>query len=357
MLVAYLVGESVPPGYVSLIFVFVFLLSSVNLMVIGLLGVYVSRIYDEVRGRPTYVLGRTRLRDDLPKEGDRAIAREPRACASCGQLLDLAADHAMRHDGFDLVRCARCGLLMRASLPAEAELTEIYAQDYFADSEHRATDGYADYLGDMDHHRRAARRRLHLLDRVGARRGRLLDVGCAAGFFVDEAASAGWKAEGVDVAASMISWGRSRLDASIRVGSLHSVQEPDSFSAVTMWDYLEHSLDPYEDLEMSDELLSNDGVVAISTGDAGSVAARLSCALRWHSADSPAPQFLLQRAQPLTPLLERCGFQAVWIGHPASRYSIVHLTYKLDRAVHLGFTRKLLTAVSSLRTGTRRVFP
>jgi polyisoprenyl-phosphate glycosyltransferase len=70
VLVAYLVGETVPPGYVSLIFAFVFL-SSVNLMVIGLLGVYVSRIYDEVRGRPTYVLGRTRLHDDLPKEGGR----------------------------------------------------------------------------------------------------------------------------------------------------------------------------------------------------------------------------------------------------------------------------------------------
>ena len=236
---------------------------------------------------------------------------------------------------------------MRASLPTEAELTEIYAQDYFADAEHRATDGYADYLGDIDHHRRVARRRLHLLDRVGARKGRLLDVGCAAGFFVDEAASAGWKAEGIDVAESMINWGRSRLDASIRVGSLHSVEEPDSFSAVTMWDYLEHSLDPYEDLQRSNELLSNDGVVAISTGDAGSVAARLMRS-RWHLLTPRHHNFFFS-VPTLSRLLERCGFQAVWIGHPGSRYSIAHLTYKLDRAARLGFTRRLVTAVSSSR--------
>jgi dolichol-phosphate mannosyltransferase len=60
VLVAYAAGKSVPPGYVSLIFAFVFL-SSVNLTMIGLLGVYISRIYDEVRGRPVYLVGRARV--------------------------------------------------------------------------------------------------------------------------------------------------------------------------------------------------------------------------------------------------------------------------------------------------------
>jgi glycosyltransferase involved in cell wall biosynthesis len=64
VLVAYVSNKSIPPGYVSLIFAFVFL-SSVNLTMIGLLGVYVSRIYDEVRGRPAYLLGRKRMRSDL----------------------------------------------------------------------------------------------------------------------------------------------------------------------------------------------------------------------------------------------------------------------------------------------------
>jgi dolichol-phosphate mannosyltransferase len=61
VLVALAIGEYVPRGFTSLILTFVFL-SSVNLFFAGILGVYVARIYDEVRGRPTYVVGRVRSR-------------------------------------------------------------------------------------------------------------------------------------------------------------------------------------------------------------------------------------------------------------------------------------------------------
>jgi glycosyltransferase involved in cell wall biosynthesis len=62
VLIALIVGKAIPPGYVSLIFVFA-LLSSVNLTMIGVLGVYVARIHEEVRARPTYVIARNRVRD------------------------------------------------------------------------------------------------------------------------------------------------------------------------------------------------------------------------------------------------------------------------------------------------------
>jgi polyisoprenyl-phosphate glycosyltransferase len=61
VLVAYVVGKAIPPGYVSLIFVFAFL-SSVNLTMIGVLGVYIARIHEEVRARPTYVIARNCVR-------------------------------------------------------------------------------------------------------------------------------------------------------------------------------------------------------------------------------------------------------------------------------------------------------
>lgn len=59
---AYLMGHNVPHGYVTLIFVIV-LLSSINLTFSGILGVYLARIYDEVRRRPSYVVGRAQLHD------------------------------------------------------------------------------------------------------------------------------------------------------------------------------------------------------------------------------------------------------------------------------------------------------
>jgi polyisoprenyl-phosphate glycosyltransferase len=61
VLVALIVGKAIPPGYVSLIFAFAFL-SSVNLTMIGVLGVYIARIHEEVRARPTYVVAQNRVR-------------------------------------------------------------------------------------------------------------------------------------------------------------------------------------------------------------------------------------------------------------------------------------------------------
>jgi glycosyltransferase involved in cell wall biosynthesis len=58
---AFLFGASMPSGFLSLMFAIGFLIS-VNLFFLGIVGVYVARIYDEVRGRPTYLVSRVRRR-------------------------------------------------------------------------------------------------------------------------------------------------------------------------------------------------------------------------------------------------------------------------------------------------------
>ena len=50
-----LAGVSVPPGQASLLFAITFL-SGIQLSVMGMVGLYVARIYDEARGRPLYVV-------------------------------------------------------------------------------------------------------------------------------------------------------------------------------------------------------------------------------------------------------------------------------------------------------------
>jgi len=54
-----LVGRSLPPGWVSSISVTI-ILNSILLFFVGILGVYVARIYREVRRRPTYIVSRVR---------------------------------------------------------------------------------------------------------------------------------------------------------------------------------------------------------------------------------------------------------------------------------------------------------
>jgi polyisoprenyl-phosphate glycosyltransferase len=46
------------PGWVSLL-VSVLFLTGIQLIAIGIIGEYISRIYDEVKQRPKYIIGRT----------------------------------------------------------------------------------------------------------------------------------------------------------------------------------------------------------------------------------------------------------------------------------------------------------
>src|SRR5688500_16667679 len=108
-------------------------------------------------------------------------------CNLCGTPVDPEISLAWRKDGFAIVRCPSCGLVFRADLPTRAELADIYALAYFRDDvAAKDQQGYSDYVADGDLHRRNAVRRLRLLAKHHPS-GRLLDVGCAAGFFVAEA--------------------------------------------------------------------------------------------------------------------------------------------------------------------------
>jgi SAM-dependent methyltransferase len=251
-------------------------------------------------------------------------------CSIC--RTPLVADRPVyRKDGFDIVRCGRCGVLQRAALPSRDELAEIYAADYFKDDpDSPGSNGYADYVGDELLHRRTARDRLNRLERRLARREpRLLDVGCAAGFFVAEAEARGWKARGLDVSAAMVEWGRTRLGANVSLGSFDDVDASGpAFDAVTMWDYIEHSLDPVGDLERAHRLLEPGGVLALSTGDAESPVARLSGG-RWHLLTPRHHNFFFGR-KTLGLLLERLGFDVETASHPGTRYSLSHVALKLD---------------------------
>jgi polyisoprenyl-phosphate glycosyltransferase len=68
ILVWLLVGEETPPGWASTVSV-TMMLSSVSLLFSGIIGVYVARIYDEVRARPPYVSLRIRKHDKRSSDG------------------------------------------------------------------------------------------------------------------------------------------------------------------------------------------------------------------------------------------------------------------------------------------------
>jgi SAM-dependent methyltransferase len=270
------------------------------------------------------------------------LAQRVSVCIVCSSEFAPEGNVRWTKDGHDIVRCSSCGLLFRRDLPTQAELDEIYGLEYFKGG----AVGYLDYVADEDVHRSSARHRLDVLERV-VPRGRLLDVGAAAGFFVDEARARGWDAAGIDVSEPMVDWGRRTLSAPLERATLATSGLPAaSLDAVTMWDYIEHSLDPVADLEHAHELLRPKGVLALSTGDTATLVARLSGS-RWHLLTPRHHNFFFSAAN-LSRLLARSGFDVVTLDHRGSRYPLRYLVHKLRTLVPL---RALDTLTGRLAQG------
>lgn len=253
-------------------------------------------------------------------------------------------------DGHAIVRCPGCGLVQRAVFPTPDELRALYDVDYFtASAGSLGAEGYLDYVADEEVHRANARRRLRLLGRHVAP-GPLLDVGCAAGFFVDEARRAGWLARGVDVSEPMVAWGVEHLAADLAVGTLADLDPGEPESCITMWDYLEHAIDPRGDVQAALARLRPGGVLVLSTGDAGSPVARLSLR-RWHLMTPRHHNVFFSRAT-IRRLLTSVGFEVVSVGAPASVYPIRYLAHKAGLVLDARPVHAVARRVATSRAGS-----
>lgn len=272
-------------------------------------------------------------------------------CNVCETIVDPARDGVWNKDGFELVRCQTCGLLFRADLPVPEELPGLYDTAYFrADEQSEGGQGYADYVGEAELHRLNARRRLSLLEGFTAP-GSVLDAGCAAGFFLDEARRRNWQVTGVELSSEMAEWASTTLGLeSVVQGSFtgHPWDEG-TFDCVTMWDYIEHTIDPLAELHLARRLLRPGGLLALSTGDAGSVVARLT-GRRWHLLTPRHHNYFFTRSS-LLQGLERAGFSVLAVRHLGARYSVRYLAHKVRTLTDPRPLRRLERSLSGSRVG------
>ena len=194
-------------------------------------------------------------------------------CTICGSPAPQVASK----NGAPLYECPKC--VFRFSPPCAEPLEVLYGSDYFV-----GTAGeYRDYASEEASHRRMARRYLGRMSTHIAP-GSVLDVGCAHGFFLDEARRAGWVVQGVDVSEYAVTAACERKIPIIQ-GSFSSVALPNrQYDAVTFFNSLEHIPDPREVERRLAKIVKPGGVVVIETWDWRSWVARL-LGLSWHQYD------------------------------------------------------------------------
>lgn len=233
----------------------------------------------------------------------------------------------LEKDGVSILECPACGLAFWVPEPGFAP-ERIYTREYFEGGEDAGYDNYELLAPTL---RRTFADRIARLPRPTAG-ARLLDVGAAYGFAVDEATERGWSAFGLEIS----------VDAAARTAALcpgralvaNALRLPfadATFDAVTLWDVLEHLADPRRAAQEVARILRPGGRLVLSTGDVRSAVARVSGA-RWHLYTIPEHLFFFSRRS-LEILLERSGLRVETMVARGSRYPVGYLLERLRKTL------------------------
>jgi len=138
----------------------------------------------------------------------------------------------------------------------------MYADEYFEDGGAWVC-GYwtGSYVSNEQNLRKEARAALSLLPKSGRR---LLEVGAAGGFFLDEARAAGYAVTGIELNKRMANYGRTKLDLDIICGTFEGTDlEVGSFDVIVAQDVLEHVREPRTFVARAAALLAPGGVFLV----------------------------------------------------------------------------------------------
>ncbi len=229
--------------------------------------------------------------------------RDCPVCATAGPAL------AFRKDGYDMVACSACGALYVGQDPGTIDFEALYGEAYYTGGSDAV---FADYVGQEPARRAHARRKLavlrHLPPRI-PRTGRLLDVGCAAGFFLAEA-RAFYEVQGVELSAWSSAYARDRLQLPVITGTLAQAALPAAhYDVITLWDVIEHVPDPVPLLADAARVLRPGGRLVLTTRDWGRAYAQARGA-GWHLMTPPWHLTMFSRAT-LQRAAERAGLRMV----------------------------------------------
>jgi 2-polyprenyl-3-methyl-5-hydroxy-6-metoxy-1,4-benzoquinol methylase len=210
----------------------------------------------------------------------------------------------------------------------QAEMPSVGTMNQYADNEY-SSGAYQEYAKSRDLKIATAQPRLAAIKRL-TQGERLLDVGCATGFFMEAAADQGFDVRGLEFSTVAIGLARPDIRERIVCGDVNTLlsREPEKFDVVTAFDIIEHVQNPAKFIEEIGQILRPGGVLAISSPDTGHFL-RYLMGSKWPMLQ-PMQHTVLFSRRGIAALLERCGFRNVGV---ETAHKVLTMDYLADQLI------------------------
>jgi SAM-dependent methyltransferase len=239
-----------------------------------------------------------------------AERRRIQNCPVCG-----AAERSPWLDslGFPLVRCDACGHRYAAEVLGASALAGEYYDEPDADIAARSLASKRARFIEV----------LPLIQKVAPKPGRVLDVGCNAGEWLELFQGAGWEVAGVEASPGPAAYARARLGAPIWEGPAEEViPEREHFGLVTMMHVLEHVEGPGKLLGRLYRALAPGGAILIEVPNADDGLLRVFGGFYRPLCPGDHVSFFDERS--LRRVLEGAGFDVVDVISPVHARDLVY---------------------------------
>ena len=171
---------------------------------------------------------------------------------------------------YSILICKECGLGITAPFPTEKELADANQEIYQVEQRIKT------YLSRRSYFEKRYRGNITNIKRF-KHEGKLLDVGCNIGLFLNVAREEGFSVIGVELNKECAQYGISNFKLDIRSDYLEKIAfDTESINVVTLFDVIEHVPDIHAFLSEVRRILKKDGVLVIQSPNIQSYMARLT---------------------------------------------------------------------------------
>ncbi|WP_018626415.1 class I SAM-dependent methyltransferase [Niabella aurantiaca] len=189
------------------------------------------------------------------------------ACPVCGspqiRPVFLVKDYTVSGEVFPVEECRSCSLRFTQDVPDQESIGPYYkSEDYISHS--NTSKGIISRIYKRVR-ARTMQQKAVLVERYAQKRtGRLLDLGCGTGTFLDTMKNRGWQVAGLEPDADARSMAKQLYN--LEVAPSHELYElaEDQFDAISLWHVLEHVHALHAYMDQLKRVLKQSGVLLIA---------------------------------------------------------------------------------------------
>ena len=267
---------------------------------------------------------------------------------TCGKSKDL-----FTINGYKIKECTICG--HRFSVPdvnnLEAHINSNYNEDYFFGGKA----GYPNYLNEKDILIEHGEKYAKIINKI-RKPGKILDVGCAAGFLLQGFINKGWQGKGIEPNEQMVKFGNEELGLNIENAPLENFEPSENFDLVSLIQVIGHFYDIDKSIENISKILSEDGLVLVESWDMASWYAKI-LGKNWHEYSPPTVLHWFSKAT-LKNLFAQHGFVPLKMGKPSKKISLKHAISLLKEKYTSNAMNKIFSTIeNSIKKDIKIIYP